>query len=520
MSFAPGQVLAKRYCLYRPLSPVREGRQTWQAWDLSSHPYGVFWRWPPLNRLNALKLLLFRRSPDLVTIKLLAFNPQLQWSDFKLFEREAEVLQRLDHPQLPRYADSLQLQDSDHGVTWFGLVQQFIPGTSLGDRVKQQGTFNEGQVKALARQGLEILHYLHGEPDPILHRDIKPSNWILASTGKLFLIDFGAVQTSESAQGLTVTIVGSQGYAPLEQYWGQAVPASDLYGLGMTLIYCLTGRSPLPSDPGSPMGLETLPITPRFAAWLQTLTHPQVDHRFASASMALEQLATLDRPLDSPPLSWAQPLTALFPSSKPWQWQEGDRRCTVTLKSRQSLLWSALRLKPGKSVPTTLIWGITLWSVMIVPTLLLSGNGWGVGEETVWQLALLGWGNTGAWLLALLWDGWVYHSGRSELRVEAGKFTLTKSLWGLFKQSQSGDRQDLLNIIAQPEIPQSSTLRYRIVLVTTTGVEILGRGLSQDDAQALVETLTPLCPPKLRTTHQPITIKSLSPTLQDDVTIP
>ena len=142
MSFVPGQVLANRYCLYRPLGTGRAGRQTWQAWDLTSHPYGFLWRWPQLNRLNTLKLLLFRRSPQPVTIKLLAFNPQLQWSDFKLFEREAEVLRTLDHPQIPHYADSLQVNDADNGVTWLGLVQQFIPGQSLGDRVTQHGTFN------------------------------------------------------------------------------------------------------------------------------------------------------------------------------------------------------------------------------------------------------------------------------------------------------------------------------------------------------------------------------------------
>jgi hypothetical protein len=104
--------------------------------------------------------------------------------------------------------------------------------------------------------------------------------------------------------------------------------------------------------------------------------------------------------------------------------------------------------------------------------------------------------------------------------VEAGKFTLTKSLWGLFKQIQNGDRQDLLNIIAQPETAQSPTSRYRLVLVTTTGVEVLGRGLSQDDAQALVETLTPLCTPQLNTKNQAMKLKPFSPTLKDDVTIP
>ena len=520
MSFVPGQVLANRYCLYRPLGTGRAGRQTWQAWDLTSHPYGFLWRWPQLNRLNTLKLLLFRRSPQPVTIKLLAFNPQLQWSDFKLFEREAEVLRTLDHPQIPHYADSLQVNDADNGVTWLGLVQQFIPGQSLGDRVTQQGTFNESQVKALAKQGLEILSYLHGESEPILHRDIKPSNWILDQTGKLFLIDFGAVQTPESAIGLTLTIVGSQGYAPMEQYWGQAVPASDLYGFGMTLIYCLTGQLPQNSDLDGQKWLDHLPIAPRFAVWLQGLTHPQVDYRFASASLALGQLESLDRPLDSPRLSWTKPFTSLLPPQKSWHWQEGDRRFTVKLKPHQSLLWSALRHKPGASSQGAIIWGITLWSLLLVPGMLMS-NGWGREMDwDFWQLQLLGWGNTGAWLLALVWDAISYQGGRREMTIEAGKFTLTKSLWVLFQQTQTGDRQELVKVIAQPENPQSSATRYRLVLVTTTAVEILGQGLSRGDAQQLVQTLTPLCSTPLSPTNPVVKSRPVSRNLSEDVTIP
>ena len=106
------------------------------------------------------------------------------------------------------------------------------------------------------------------------------------------------------------------------------------------------------------------------------------------------------------------------------------------------------------------------------------------------------------------------------MTIEAGKFTLTKSLWGLFQQTQTGDRQELVKVIAQPENPQSSATRYRLVLVTTTAVEILGQGLSRGDAQQLVQTLTPLCSTPLSPTNPVVKSSPVSRNLSEDVTIP
>jgi serine/threonine protein kinase len=127
MMFTIGDILNQRYLLKQSLGTIINGRQTWLVIDLGSHEFGLFWRWKKLNNidwLNVLKLLFFQRSPQYVTIKLLAFSPQLQWSEFKLFERETEVLQSLNHERIPRYHASFEIESKQtSGVTWFAIAK-------------------------------------------------------------------------------------------------------------------------------------------------------------------------------------------------------------------------------------------------------------------------------------------------------------------------------------------------------------------------------------------------------------
>ncbi|MHC5829679.1 MAG: serine/threonine protein kinase, partial [Nostoc sp.] len=110
-------------------------------------------------------------------------------------------------------------------------------------------TFTEAEVKQIAKAVLEILVYLHGLYPPVIHRDIKPSNILLGdrsgnSVGQLYLVDFGSVQTVLATETGTRTVVGTYGYMPPEQFGGRTVAASDLYSLGATLIYLVTGTYP------------------------------------------------------------------------------------------------------------------------------------------------------------------------------------------------------------------------------------------------------------------------------------
>lgn len=265
------QILQNRYRLQQQLGN-NAGRQTWQAEDISTSP------------------------PSSVIVKLLAFSPQMQWEEYKLFEREAQVLQSLNHPKLPQYRDSFSLDlEANEGLHWFGLVQDYIEGQSLQKLLDRGHRFSNKQVRSIAVQILEILKDLHELNSPILHRDIKPSNLILSEDEQqVHLVDFGAVCDATTVEGATFTVVGTAGYAPLEQFWGRAIPASDLYALGATLIHLLAGIPPseLPQKNLRLDFRDKVSLNPKFLRWIETLTEPDLDRRFSSASQALEALKT------------------------------------------------------------------------------------------------------------------------------------------------------------------------------------------------------------------------------------
>lgn len=261
-----GAVLQERYQLQQQLNdnPTRE---TWLAVDLTTE--------------------------ELVVVKLLVWGGAKAWESLKLFEREAKVLQNLDHPRIPRYRDYFAIDD---GTLWSGLVQEYIPGASLQDCLDRGRRFTEEEVEEIATALLNILCYLHELNPPVLHRDIKPSNIILGEDNEIYLVDFGAAQDRNLlTPGRSFTVVGTYGYTPLEQFGGQAVPASDLYAVGATLIHLLTGVPPAEllqknlqlefDDRLSPQ------FSPYFISWLQTLTQTQVDNRYPTASEAIAALA-------------------------------------------------------------------------------------------------------------------------------------------------------------------------------------------------------------------------------------
>ena len=271
------QILQGRYQLQRLLGN-NAGRQTWLATDTGTLP------------------------ASLVILKLLAFSPEMQWDEFKLFEREANILKQLSHPRIPQYRDYFSLdKQAGAGLCWFGLVQDYMAGSSLQQLLDEGRHFTEGEVRSIAKQVLEILRYLHGLNPPVIHRDIKPSNLIIAENEQVYLVDFGAVQDTAAAAGATFTVVGTTGYAPLEQFWGKAVPASDLYALGATLIHLLTGTPPA-DLPQRDLRIEfqgQVSINANFVSWIEALTEPDLELRLSGAGVALEALEK-DRLISSP----------------------------------------------------------------------------------------------------------------------------------------------------------------------------------------------------------------------------
>ncbi|OBQ36446.1 MAG: serine/threonine protein kinase, partial [Anabaena sp. CRKS33] len=258
------QVLANRYEIQQQLGK-KAGRRTFLATDLV--------------------------TGKSVIVKLLAFGGDFEWDDLKLFEREAQTLKSLSHPFIPAYLDYFEVNSPTY--KGFALVQTYIPAQTIEQYLQTGRKFTEVEVQEIAKALLEILIYLHNLNPPVIHRDIKPSNILLGersgnSVGSVYLIDFGSVQTV-AAEGGTRTIVGTYGYMPQEQFGDRTVPASDLYSLGATLIYLVTGTHPadLPQKDFCIQFQQFASISTYFTNWLQKITEPSLEKRFSSATQAL-----------------------------------------------------------------------------------------------------------------------------------------------------------------------------------------------------------------------------------------
>ena len=266
------EILQQRYAIEQQLGK-KAGRRTLLARDLATQ--------------------------ELVIIKLLTFSSDFAWEDLKLFQREAETLKALEHPLIPRYIDYFEL---DSAYKSYALVQSYVKGKSLEAYMRFQGKFTEKQVRNIAYELLEILIYLHKRQPPVIHRDIKPSNIILAN--RPYLVDFGSVQTLASRAGKTITVVGTYGYMPPEQFGGYASPGSDLYSLGATLIALAAGIHPadLPQADMAIAFTDYVDLSPSLVKWLRKMTETSLERRFSSAEEALASLVANKLTIASQPM--------------------------------------------------------------------------------------------------------------------------------------------------------------------------------------------------------------------------
>ncbi len=228
-----------------------------------------------------------------VAIKALSLRHMDDWKQIELFEREAKVLSQLDHPAIPKYFDYFTI-DTDEDRAFY-IVQELAQGQNLAKLVEAGWRTNEKGVRKIIEQVLNILIYLHSLKPPVVHRDIKPHNLIYGNDGKVSLVDFGAVQdTYRSTMARGSTVIGTFGYMAPEQFRGQAVPATDLYALGATILFLLTHRSPseLPQERLRYNFRSKIQVSEQFSDWLQKMVEPEIETRFASAR---ESLATLQK---------------------------------------------------------------------------------------------------------------------------------------------------------------------------------------------------------------------------------
>jgi serine/threonine protein kinase len=230
-------------------------------------------------------------------------NTQIYQLVQERFQREAAILEELGSisDQIPSLYAYFQFNDQ------FYLVQELIEGDTVTEKIQQHGILTENAVRKILLSLLLVLEYVHSKR--IIHRDIKPDNIILRHhDGKPVLIDFGAVRESMgtvvNSQGNPTSsiVIGTPGFMPSEQASGRPVYSSDLYSLGLTAIYLLTGKIPqeLPTEPnlGNILWRHFAPyLSPNFADILDKAIAYHPKERFTSAREMLEALQTLSNPV-------------------------------------------------------------------------------------------------------------------------------------------------------------------------------------------------------------------------------
>jgi serine/threonine protein kinase len=214
------------------------------------------------------------------------------------FDLEALSLSRLgSHAQIPTLLDYFTLGTDAY------LVEEYIPGVVLTQLVTEQRTFTESEVKNFLNQMLRLLEYIHSHH--LIHRDIKPENIILCQTDRRFvLVDFGAVKDiapsadAPDRSDISSSSIGTPGFAPPEQLANRTVYASDLYALGMTCVYLLTGKEPsqFPTDPYTCelMWSDEVDITPELDATIGKMMQLPLVDRYQSATQVLTALENLE----------------------------------------------------------------------------------------------------------------------------------------------------------------------------------------------------------------------------------
>lgn len=202
----------------------------------------------------------------------------------ELFEREAGFLLKLKHPQIARVYDHFVENNRDY------LVLEYIPGQSLRQLVSREGPQQEDKVLEWAHGIAGILLYLHGQDPAIIHRDLTPENLVLGEDNLIHLIDFGAA--NEYAATATGTLIGKQAYIAPEQFRGKAVPASDIYALGATMYFLLTGEDPEALTVSHPAKIRSS-VSVQTDDFVARLTSLDLKTRSADCLVLLSQLASL-----------------------------------------------------------------------------------------------------------------------------------------------------------------------------------------------------------------------------------
>jgi serine/threonine protein kinase len=215
-----------------------------------------------------------------------------QSENIEWFEREAKILASLSHPGLTKVCDYFTYN------CMYYIVMDFIEGHDLLSLLEKEGKpgLSEEKVISWSVEILKILDYLHSQPPPVLYRDMKPANIMLNKEGRIILIDFGIARVLNNIQ--TQTVIGTEGYAPPEQFRGRAEVRSDLYSLGATIHHLLSGIEPVPFK------FEKISfISPELNRIILKSLNDNQEERFPSAKRMLKELTLMKKEKISSPSS-------------------------------------------------------------------------------------------------------------------------------------------------------------------------------------------------------------------------
>jgi tRNA A-37 threonylcarbamoyl transferase component Bud32 len=211
-------------------------------------------------------------------------DEQLKLKATELFEREARLLMRIDHPSIVKVMDCFVEASRQY------LLIEYRSGQDLSQFIKQNGAQREEKVLKWAEEIVDILDYLHNQEPPIVHRDVTPDNLVLDNDGQLVMIDFGAA--NEFLGNATGTLVGKQSFIAPEQFRGHASAQSDLYALGCTLSFLLTAQEPVPLSVTHPRKIVDT-ISEDVDEFVADLTAMELENRILSAAAAKGRIQEL-----------------------------------------------------------------------------------------------------------------------------------------------------------------------------------------------------------------------------------
>ena len=228
-------------------------------------------------------------------------SPAALQESVSTFNREAQILATLNHPAIPKVYDYFTEGQRSY------LVMEFVEGKDLETILRETpGFLPVEMVVDWALQLCDVLQYLHShKPNPIIFRDLKPSNIMLTPEGRIMLVDFGIARVFQ--RGIKGTMVGTEGYAPPEQYRGIMDPRSDIYSLGATLHHLLTKIDPRTEPPFSfqerPIRAINPAVPPALESVIMKALEYEMDKRFSSAEemrAAIIKAFGSKRPLTAP----------------------------------------------------------------------------------------------------------------------------------------------------------------------------------------------------------------------------